>query len=152
MSLLAEFDDGLKLREADHLADVQRLIHWIDADPAHRGIFSPGYFMSGKLAEDPRPTCYALEDEDGVVFYIRLSRAARVRIQFAPEGDRRQRVRVARGLIHGMAFLEAGLAQARAEEWIFATESRKLKTLAQQVLGFTESTHEMVRAISRPEE
>jgi hypothetical protein len=145
---LAEFD-GLKLRTADRLADLERLEDWIDADEAHRGIFAPAYFMSGPFAADPRPSCYALEDESGVVFYVRLSRAARVRIQFAPEQDVMQR-RVIRGLFNGMAFLESLLEDAGCEEWIFDTANPKLKSIAQRMLGFTESTHELVKNIERP--
>lgn len=150
MTSLAQFD-GFTLRASDTLADVEQLADWIEADDTHRGIFEPAFFMSGELAADPRPTCYALEDEQGAVFYIRISRAARVHIQFAPEGDRAQRSRVMRGLLHCMAALENGLAEAGAEEWIFNTESPKLKTLVERAMGFTESTHELVRLISRPE-
>lgn len=150
MTALAKFD-GFTLRHADHIADIENLYEWIHADDTHRGIFEPRYFMSGPLAGDPRPTCYALEDDRGVVFYIRISRAARVRMQFAPEGDRKQRTRVMQGLLHGMAVLENGLALAGVEEWIFDTASPKLKTLAEKLLGFTESTHELVRSINRPE-
>lgn len=146
MTVLAEFD-GLTLRTVDTLADVQTLSSWIQADETHRGIFAPRYFMSGKLGEDSRPSCYALEDEKGVIFYIRLSRAARVRMQFGPSGDHAERKRITRGLVKGMAFLETGLARAGCEEWIFDTESPGLKAMAEHVLGFTESTHELVRAI-----
>jgi len=150
MSIFGEFD-GFKLRSVDTLADLERLCEWIEADDAHRGIFPPQFFMSHKLGGDSRPSCYALEDEKGVVFYIRLSRAARVRIQFAPEAaEHEQRRRVMRGLFHGMAFLESALSQAGCEEWIFDTVSPELKHLAIKGLGFTESAHELVRAIADP--
>jgi hypothetical protein len=149
MTILAEFD-GLTLRSVDTLADLKQLSQWIDADQTHRGIFVPHDFMSGRLAADPRSSCYALEDEQGVIFYIRLSRAARVRIQFGPQEGRAQQKRVTRGLINGMAFLESTLGRAGCEEWIFDTESPQLKNLAERLLGFAESTHEMVRAIPEP--
>lgn len=151
MSIQAEFN-GLILRDADTLADVGRLEDWIAADEAHRGIFVPADFLSGALATDPRGSCYALEDEQGVVFYLRLSRAARVRIQFAPEANSTQKARVIRGLFHGMAFLESQLAHAGCEEWIFDTDAPHLKRLAERVLGFTESTHELVRPIAAVKE
>jgi hypothetical protein len=150
MSTLAQFD-GYTLRATDALSDLEQLEKWIKADDTHRGIFEPWDFMSGILASDPRPTCYALEDSEGVVFYIRISRAARVRMQFGPENGRKHRGRVMQGLLHGMSFLEAGLSEAGVEEWIFDTDSPKLKLLAERLLGFTESTHELVRSISRPE-
>lgn len=149
MSVLGKFN-GLTLRYADELADVQNLEDWIKADDAHRDIFSPFYFVHGPMGEDDRASCYALEDEKGVVFYIRLSRVTRVRMQFPPEGGREQKARILRGLFHGMAFLENHLAHAGCDEWIFDTESPKLKSLAQRLLGFTESTHELVRGIPKP--
>lgn len=151
MKVLAKFD-GYTLREADSITDLETLAAWIEADETHRGIFAPQHFLSGALAADPRPGCYALEDATGeVVFFIRLSRAARVQIQFPPEADR-DSSRTLRGLLHGMAFLEVELAQAGCEEWIFDTMNPQLKKTAERLLGFTESTHEMVRAISRPGE
>lgn len=146
---VADFN-GYRLRPTDQVADIEQLSDWIEADEAHRGIFEPAYFMGGAFARDSRPTCYTLEDAKGAVFYIRISRVARVHIQFAPEGDRMQQARVGRGLLHGMAFLEAMLSKAGVEEWIFDTVSPKLKNLAERLLGFTESTHEMVRSI-KPE-
>lgn len=149
MSTVAVFD-GLRLRHADSVADLQQLSDWIEVDEEHRGVFSPHYFLTGKLGMDYRPSCYALEDSQGLVFYIRLSRASRVRIQFGPEGDRRQKARVARSLLQGMAFLESQLANAGAEEWIFDTRAPRLTRLAEMALGFKASPHEMVRAIAAP--
>ena len=149
MSIKATFN-GLVLRDADALADVTQLEEWINADETHKGIFVPADFLSGPLGNDPRATCYALEDEQGVVFYLRLARAARVRIQFAPSAG--QKARVIRGLFHGMAFLESQLQHVGCEEWIFDTDSPNLKRLAERVLGFTESTHELVRPIAAAKE
>lgn len=149
MNSLATFN-GFTLRHADNLADVERLEEWIAADDAHRDIFTPSFFLSGKMAQDDRASCYVLEDAQGVMFYIRLSRAERVYIQFPPPGDRAQKVRMARGLQHGMAFLEAHLAHAGCEQWIFDTTSPGLRMLAENALGFSESTHELVRAIANP--
>jgi hypothetical protein len=149
MRILAEFD-GLTLRVTDTLGDLEKLSDWIQADDAHRDIYSPHFFMGGKFSLDDRPSYYALEDDQGVIFYIRLSRASRVRIQFAPDSSE-QRSRNMRGLLHGMAFLENVLAQAGCEEWIFDTDNPELKKTAERILGFTESTHELVRAIAEPE-
>lgn len=116
----------------------------------HRGIYTPDFFMGGQFSTDPRSTYLALEDEKGIIFYIRLSRASRVRIQFSPDDTKEQRRRNLQGLLHGMAFLEAQLGHKGVEEWIFETTNPELKAAAQQVLGFTESTHELVRAIADP--
>jgi len=149
MSIVAEFA-GFRLRISDQLSDVHTLDDWIEADEAHRGIYTPFFFMGGKLAEDPRSTCYALEDEKGVVFYIRISRVARVRIQFSPEQDAAQRKRVMAALFHGMSFLESIMGATGVEEWIFDTENPELKNAAERHLGFTPSSHELVRLIVDP--
>lgn len=148
MTTLAEFD-GLRLRPTDTFADLERLEDWVKVDDAHRDSISPHHFMTGPLGIDPRPGCYALEDANGVVFYIRIARAARVHIQFPPD-DSGNRLRVAKGLVKGMAFLETQLAQAGCEEWIFDTQSEGLRSMAIKTLGFHESKDEMVRGIAQP--
>ena len=100
------------------------------------------------IAPKPEPRIYL----DGMdVTNSRQAAIVGQRIQFPPEGGQRTRTRIMAGLLHGMAFLEAMLARAGVEEWIFDTVSPKLKTLAQRLLGFTESAHEMVRSIKQPE-
>jgi hypothetical protein len=153
-SVLAQFD-GLKLREVSFDRDVLTLACWISEDPAHQ-LLRPAYFLGqiegpdGYLTPDPRPTCYALEDEHGTVFYIRLDRAARVNIQFDPTLKKlSDRVRVARGLLKGMAFLEVGLARVNVSQWIFDTRAAGLAAMAQARLGFMPSPHELVRLIPR---
>lgn len=153
--ILASFD-GFILRPVTE-QDYPALEEWIAKDPFHASMFEPDFFMgrevnsSGELAPDPRATCYALEDSEGTVFFIRMSRAARVQIQFPPEEKSRERRRIAKGLMKGMAFLEVALSRAGAEEWIFESESPRLRHLAEIALGFAESPHEMVRPITRLE-
>ena len=153
MAVIAEFD-GLALREVTE-ADYPRLEEWIAADPAHASLFEPDFFLgrevgkSGEPAADPRATCYALEDAAGEIFFIRLERAARVYIQFAPARERAVApLRTGRALARGMAFLEAALARAGASEWVFSTENSALGKLAERVLGFHSSKTEMIRSIS----
>jgi len=147
--------DGLKLREVTE-QDYPQLEEWIAADPAHASLFEPDFFLgrevdsSGQLAPDPRATCYALDDDQGTVFYIRLSRAARVHMQFPPAREIQGQVRrTAIALVKGMAFLEVGLSRAGAAEWIFSTESTGLKKIAERALGFAESKTEMIKPITR---
>jgi len=127
---------------------------WIDNDRFHRNVMRPEFFLALRLdpklgwIHDPRPNCYALEDATGVIMFIRLSRAARVHIQFMPVTRAfESRVRSAAGLVRGMAFLEAGLARAGAEQWIFDTQASALAMLARTRLGFEASPHEYVRPI-----
>lgn len=133
-------------------SDRVRLTDWIAWDPAHAGVMSAEFFMGlrrnpeGKLIRDSRPTCLALEDSGGLLFYIRVSRAARTYIQFSPDNSK-NRGRVSLGLLKGMAFLEVGLGHAGVEQWIFETRETRLKKLAGLRLGFRESPDEMVRPI-----
>lgn len=158
--IVGEFDD-LKLRTVSEAEDRKRLDEWIRADLYHNGIVTPDFFLGriynadGDLVLDPRPSCYALDDEKGTVFYVRLSRASRVNIQFAPQpvvAHQAQRDRVANSLIKGMAYLETALARAGAEEWIFETRSLPLRNLAMRQLGFRQSRNELVREIEYVEE
>lgn len=152
MEAIAEFD-GLKLRAVSE-ADYQPLEDWIAADPAHASLFVPDFFLgrrvdqNGEIAPDPRPSCYAIEDEKGTVFYVRLSRAARVHIQFGPAGEKKEARRNALAMARGMAFLEVALGRAGVEEWIFSTFNPNLKNLAEKALGFRLSPDEMVRSIT----
>jgi len=151
MKTVAEFA-GMKFREVGE-EDREQIERWINADPMHRFNLTPEHFL-GELpdgARDPRPTCYALEDEKGAVFYVRISRAARVTIQFAPDNTRGARVRNANALTEGMALLESILERAGVEEWIFNTRHAPLRELALSRLGFVDSAHELVRAIAPAE-
>ena len=156
MEYLAEFH-GYKLREVDE-RDYARLEEWIAADPYHASLFDPDYFLGreangeGEMVADPRASCYALEDGQGTVFYIRLSRATRVNIQFPPVANHNQRKRVAMGLMQGMAYLEVALSRAGSEEWIFNSNAPQLRHLAENALSFKPSTNELVRTMAREEE
>lgn len=152
--ILARFD-GYMLREVSVDTDIRRLVDWISADPYHQHI-KPEFFL-GKLEDpkgyvaksDPRPTCYAMEDEEGVIFYIRIDRAARVNIQFQPLDPKfiLARGRVAKALLKGMAALELGFRQANVSEWVFESQAPDLRLMARTRLGFLESPHDLVRPI-----
>jgi len=150
MKTVAEFA-GMKFREVGE-ADREMLEAWIAADPEHRMTMFAETFL-GQLPDgspDPRPTCLALEDEKGVVFFVRISRAARVTIQFATDDSRGGRLRNATALTEGMALLESILERAGVEEWIFNTRSARLKELAKSRMGFEESPRELTRSIAPP--
>jgi hypothetical protein len=140
------------LRSVEEARDKALLSDWIDKDQYHRIVMEPEFFLGfrkqdGRWVVDPRPSCYAIEDEKGTVMFVRLSRAARVHIQFMPMQGILPRTRTASALVNGMRFLEVGLARAGAEEWIFATEHPALAALSRMRLGFTASPHEWTKAI-----
>lgn len=140
------------LRSVDESKDRTLLEEWIDQDQYHRMTMSPEVFLGyrkeeGQWVPDPRPSCYVIEDEQGRVMFVRLSRAARVHIQFMPMTGVVPRTRTANALVHGMRFLQVGLGRAGAEEWIFSTEHPALGALARMRLGFSASPHEWVKEI-----
>jgi hypothetical protein len=147
-NILANFE-GYALRAVGE-ADRAELEQWIAADPCHAGVVKPEFFMglTPEMAADPRATCYGLEHKGHNLFYIRLSRAARVNIQFAPRRPWLNTI----ALIKGMAFLEVGLARAGAEEWIFNTQSTQLREMTEKHMGFVGSPDELVRMIPRIKE
>jgi len=149
----AQFD-GYTLRSVSELQDRAMIQTWIDQDRFHRNVMRPEFFLGLRddkdlgWVPDPRPNCYALEDHTGPIMFIRLSRAARVYIQFLPMlRSFDTRARIVAGLVKGMAFLEVGLARAGCEEWIFDTQSPALAALAKSRLGFEASSHEYVRSV-----
>ena len=142
---LVQFGD-YSLRSVQE-GDRPQLDDWIAKDEEHRGKFAADDFIDA----GSHILCYALADSQGEVLYIRLSRAARVRIQFGPESSKKERHRAAAGLLHGMAFLEAMLRQIGVEEWIFDTSNPELAAFATTRLGFTASTNELRRPIPPPD-
>lgn len=164
--VLGKFE-GYTLRAIDE-SDYVVLEKWIAADPKHAGVLDPEFFMGqvvdgeGRLAEDPRASVFALCDRKNVLMYIRLARASRVHIQFAPEPEadnsgeqlkaqRRHKTEMANALIKGMAFLEVGLERAGCSEWIFETVSPELRNITVRRMAFKASQNEMVRVIPRRE-
>jgi hypothetical protein len=150
--VLAQFDN-YRIREVSFNRDVFQIASWISED-IHHAHLRPAFFLGqiegadGYVEPDPRPTCYALEDEQGAIFYIRIDKAARVNIQFDPtKRTTRERARVGRALLKGMACLEVGLARSNVSEWIFDTTAQGLAIMARVRLGFEESPHELVRKI-----
>jgi hypothetical protein len=157
MATLAKFE-GYSFRQVEP-SDYEQLEKWIAADPTHRDVLEPEFFMD---QERPHVTVLALESRSGTVMYIRLSTASRVHIQFSPApkangGGRvyareihRYRTQLRNALLKGMAFLEVGLRKAGVNQWIFDSESPTLRDLAKKQMGFEASPNEMVRMI-KPE-
>jgi hypothetical protein len=151
MSEIARLDN-FSLRAVGE-EDRKLLDDWIEKDLGHKSKLEANYFLGlyPDGTPDSRPTCYAIEDENGSpLLYIRLSKVARVRIQFPPLRNRRQRMLNAEALMKGMAYLEALLAQCNTEEWIFDTTNMELAHFAISHLGFQASPNEMKRGIEPP--
>lgn len=132
-----ELGGGLELREV-RPEDHALLCAWIDADPHHRGKTLPSFFEAAK-------DCFLLHDEHAPVFFLKLSRAVRLDVQFAP-GDR---IRTRRGLHEGFPPLAAILAATGAEEVLFAADTELLARSMEKRMGFKRSPHELVRSLRK---
>ena len=160
MATLGKFD-GYVLRAVEE-RDRAQLAEWIAADKHHAGLLDPEFFMGlaldsgGELAPDPRVTVCAIDDGKRTLMFIRLTRASRVHIQFAPQHSTGRSIHIERrqtanALLKGMAYLENALERAGAMEWIFDSKSPALRVMAQRRLGFIASPLELVRMIPRLE-
>lgn len=118
---------------------------WTHADPWHRETVDPGFWLEqGQYAD-----AYLLLDQDGPLYFARLIvsessprwREVEMHIQFPPvpadeAGKLKLRARVARGLIHGLTWLERMLKGISARELYFDSRTESLKDFCVRRLGF----------------
>lgn len=108
--------------------DYEDLRESIEKDPQHKNV-KPIEFIS-----EPKTELYVWEDEDGAVFYYRISRELRIDIQFRP-GIKVERTR--EGLKSGLEWLmEQIKPQFRAI--VFDSVYSPLRSFSQRRLGFKE--------------
>ena len=125
--------------EADRaLAD-----EWIAADPFHRDTTTADFF----LGTEPGSEAFVLEDAEGKVFFIRLTRAMRIDIQFSPPVSIEARERTRDALTVGVEWLADALAKTGCRELIFESQNPALIRASEKRLGFRRSPGELVRAI-----
>ena len=136
-----EVTDEIKLRDAgpEHRALAEA---WIEADSYHRGIVTPEFLLQ------PRGNCYLVEDEQGPVFFLKLRRAARLDVQFAPQSAA-MRARTRRVLHEGFPPLGAMLAEQGFDEALFWTSNPALARSMQKRAGFLHLGGEMVRVLQK---
>lgn len=107
--------------------DLEILKQWIDADPAHKDVIDPEFWI--RPTEDGKPEagvkCLRVEDDNGTVFYLRLENALRVYIQFPPD-EEVSKTRVASALRRMIWFVGGGAKKAGYHEAIFDSKSEKL--------------------------
>jgi len=134
--------DGMTVRRMTE-RDRPYIQLWIDADPYHRGKFTPDFFLKLYPGEDS----WALEDEQGmVVFYFKTGTAVRVFIQFAPETDVSQKLENRNALMKGLHWIEGIFRANRFREIIFDTEGVELANFAKRRMGFKDA----LGLLSRP--
>ena len=125
----------MKIRKAEQ-SDIPKLEELIANDPYHRDLFNSEFFFR------PDTTTWVVEDERGIIFFLRTSEIMRFHIQF----DNEQRARNAKALLDILpAFLK--MAQDTGhKQMIFDSTSPGLIKFATEKMGFTPSS-EFVRNV-----
>ncbi len=129
-----QLTDELTLRpvtEDDHAM----LAAWIEADPEHRGVSTVEFFAKGR-------DCWVLMDAEGPVFFLKLTQAIRMDVQFAPGAGMRKRTRD--GLHQGFPPLGALLAAKGFREALFDSRNEQLRRSLEKRLSFKRMPGEMV--------
>lgn len=140
---VVQISDEYRLRPATE-ADAALLAEWIEGDPAHRGLFTPKFFIEGRAGKE----CYAVEGTDGKVrFYITMQKAMRLHIQFNPDGSQETRESTRDALLKGFQWLEQGARRAGIRELIFDSAARPLIAFCRKRLGFGKASDQMIRSI-----
>ncbi len=117
--------------------DLPQLKRWVDADPAHKDIIEPGFWIRPtKENGDPEDgiKCLRVEDDNGAVFYLRMEHALRVYVQFPPE-EEVSKSRLASALRRAMWFIGGGAKKAGYQEMLFDSKSSHLIAFFER-LGF----------------
>lgn len=115
--------------------DRQPLTDWIAADEAHSETCTPDFWLSapGGVAQS-----WAVEDEQGTLFYVRAENVLRLHIQFPPEKSKR--------LLKGVADFAIQIAQDAREKYkqiIFESKSPALIRFLEK-RGYRHSPEEIV--------
>ena len=126
----------MKLRRMEE-SDIGLLAEWTKSDPCHSG-YAPNWICSGEHAER-----FMLEDSSGPRLAFRISKALRVDIQFGEE----DRIRTARALVEGFAWLLERARKAGFSEVIFESKAKPLVSFCKKRFDFRESPSELVRQL-----
>jgi hypothetical protein len=125
----------IKFRDTNE-SDIPQLIEWSSKDscPFHRDV-DPKFWLPEEHAK-----CFAIEDEKGVVYYLRLENVMRCHIQFPPD-DVRDKGRTALALKQAFVVVAAGAKKLGYKEFIFTSVSEGLIRLFKK-FGFQKSENE----------
>jgi hypothetical protein len=126
------------LRPVDE-TDATFAINWTMADPDHRDLTMPDFWMEQTATRDS----YVLLDGQGRVFFLKLHQIERdsveIHIQFAPEYTREQALRVGRALLVGLDWLEGKLRSHGITHLAFDSHSQGLVSFAMKKLKFNKT-------------
>lgn len=117
--------------------DREQIARWTAADEAHQGLIPAEFWLPAEDPEARKGTkCLAVEDENGVIFYLRLDNVMRVYVQFPPEGEI-DRERIGLALKTSFGFIASGAKRIGYKEMIFDSVSKPLISFF-KLLGFSD--------------
>jgi hypothetical protein len=137
--------DKYRLRKAEE-ADRAMCQKWINEDPDHAGCVTPDFF----LKQEPGAEAYLMEDENGPLFFFKMSRAIRISIQFGPSATREERDRNAEALEVGFGWLLSQAQDAVVREMIFESTVVPLIRFCENRFGFKKAPDDLVCGIAPP--
>ena len=135
---------GIRFRPATE-ADLPLIADWIKDDEVHAGKIEPEHFIEQQKLVD----CYAIEDSNGTVMFLRLDRAVRCTIQFGPHCTAEERERTRDTMQAGFQMLEVLLAQSGTREVIFDSQSTALRAFCTRTLGFRPKADTLAKQVPR---
>lgn len=126
----------LKYRATTDL-DKEQIAAWIAADPDHKGKSKPEFWLP-----DKNISCFAAEDDAGMVFFVRAETVMRLHIQFAPQ----QRLRTAKAIEEFTPWIAAAAKKRGCKQLIFESVFAPLIRFLQR-RGFCASPNEQVMGL-----
>jgi hypothetical protein len=122
--------------------DYALAFDWTLADADHRGRVQPHFWTDQGEGED----AYLLLDREGPLLFFKVfSQGARVEMhmEFPPDSEdeveqRHIEGRIAKGLLHGLTWLERVLSQSQVKQMVFESASPRLIKFSTERLGFTQ--------------
>ena len=131
----------MQIRPYDEARDRALFEQWMKSDPFHWHT-SPESFLRPEGRQ-----FLVLEDDDGVVLFMRVEKIVRLDFQFNPERDRRNIKRTGDGL----QWLNIWLGQVCRKEGfrsvIFNSVSEKLIAFCKKRLGFRPAINEFIKSL-----
>jgi hypothetical protein len=144
--------DGYTFRPATP-ADLPLARRWNAADPEHAWEMQYPEFW---IEQNAQANSYVLEDQWGIVFFVKSIRHMVAEVEITLQFDRQRRAvseqRAALGLIAGIAWLKKALPMNGFRAVYFISKNQKLIAFAENRLGFIEDGARYVCALETKEE
>ena len=127
---------NLNHRESS-VTDLPKLQKWVDADLQHKNVLPPEFWIPSENTDERKGTkCLAIENDKGVMFFLRLENVMRVYVQFPPDGEYNPE-EMKEALESSFRFIAPGAKKIGYKEMIFNSVSKSLIRFFRK-FGFTE--------------